>query len=178
MSNYKRNYLKEKEQYTILNNPDILFGLTHKEPFNIKVENPESRLTGDRTNSLVKNKNTIIHSNSTSHIRPENLMPSLENNYNIININVNNLIINNNQTNLKNNNNINQIKEKNNYNNHSKVLSKAGNVIIGKVNNPLSVSKKNEYPKSQFSNINNNPNYRSSSQKPNIKIKEKNNYPS
>ena len=178
MSNYKRNYLKEKEQYTILNNPDILFGLTHKEPFNIKVENPESRLTGDRANSLVKNKNTIIHSNSTSHIRPENLMPSLENNYNIININVNNLIINNNQTNLKNNNNINQIKEKNNYNNHSKVLSKAGNVIIGKVNNPLSVSKKNEYPKSQFSNINNNPNYRSSSQKPNIKIKEKNNYPS
>ena len=78
MSNYKRNYPKEKEQNKILSNPDILFGLTHKDSFNINVENPHSRLTGDRANSLIKNKNTIIHSNSTNHIRPENLMSSIE----------------------------------------------------------------------------------------------------
>jgi Dullard-like phosphatase family protein len=175
MSVYKRNNPKEKDQNNILNNPDILFGLTHKDSFKINVENPGSRLTGDRTNSLMKNKNTIIHSNSTSHIRPENIMPSLEKNYNIININVNNLIINNNQNAMKNTN-INLIKDRNNINNHSKVFSKAGNVIIGKMNNPLSVSKK-KYQKNQF--INNNSNNRSSSQKPIIKIKDKyNNSPS
>ena len=140
MSNYQRNYSKEKEQNKVLNNPDILFGLTHKDSFNINIENPRSRLTGDKVNSLAKNKNTIIHSNSTSHMRPDNLIPSLEKHYNIININVNNLIINNNQ--LKNNN-IHLLKEKNFNNNnnninndlnHSKVFSKAGNVIIGKKN--------------------------------------------
>ena len=180
MSNYKRNYPKEKEQNKILSNPDILFGLTHKDSFNINVENPHSRLTGDRANSLIKNKNTIIHSNSTNHIRPENLMSSIEKNYNIININVNNLIINNNNDNQLKNDNIQLLKEKNNQNNnlnHSKVFSKAGNVIIGKANN-LSVSKKNKFQKNHL--INNNSNYRSSSQKPNIKAKEKynNNSPS
>ena len=105
MSNYKRYYPKENIKNKILNNPDILFGLTNKDAFNIDAENQKSRLTGDKSNSLIKNKNTIIHSNSTSHIRADNLMPSLEKNYNIININVNNLIINN-------NNNINIIKEK------------------------------------------------------------------
>ena len=171
---YKRSNPKEKEQKNVLNNPDILFGLTHKDSFKINVENPRSRLTGDRANSLLKNKNTIIHSNSTSHIRPESIMASLEKNYNIININVNNLIINNNQNNMKNNN-LNIIKDRNinNINNHSKVFSKAGNVIIGKMNNPLSVAKKNKYLKNQF--LNNNSNYRSASQKPIIKIKEKNN---
>ena len=169
MSNYKRNYPKEKEQNKILSNPDILFGLTHKDSFNINVENPHSRLTGDRANSLIKNKNTIIHSNSTNHIRPENIMSSIEKNYNIININVNNLIINNNNDNQLKNDNIQLLKEKNNQNNnlnHSKVFSKAGNVIIGKANN-LSVSKKNKFQKNHL--INNNSNYRSSSQKPNIK---------
>ena len=180
MSNYKRNYPKEKEQNKILSNPDILFGLTHKDSFNINVENPHSRLTGDRANSLIKNKNTIIHSNSTNHIRPENIMSSIEKNYNIININVNNLIINNNNDNQLKNDNIQLLKEKNNQNNnlnHSKVFSKAGNVIIGKANN-LSVNKKNKFQKNHL--INNNSNYRSSSQKPNIKVKEKfnNNSPS
>ena len=178
MSNYKRNYPKEKEQNKILSNPDILFGLTHKDSFNINVENTRSRLTGDRANSLIKNKNTIIHSNSTNHIRPENLMSSIEKNYNIININVNNLIINNNNNQIKNDN-IPLLKEKNNSNNnlnHSKVFSKAGNVIIGKANN-LNGNKKNKFQKNHLIN---NSNYRSSSQKPNIKVKEKfnNNSPS
>ena len=177
MSNYKRYYPKENIKNKILNNPDILFGLTHKDAFNIDAENQKSRLTGDKSNSLIKNKNTIIHSNSTSHIRADNLMPSLEKNYNIININVNNLIINN-------NNNINIIKEKKNLNrnnksdlNHSKVFSKAGNVIIAKAN-PMSVGKNNKYQKSHF--MNNISNYRSSSQKPNVKMKENysNNSPS
>ena len=176
MLNYKRNYPKEKEQNKILSNPDILFGLTHKDSFDINLENPRSRLTGDRANSLMKNKNTIIHSNSTNHIRPDNLMSSYEKNYNIININVNNLIINNNNNNdqLKHNN-IHLGKDKNDLN-HSKVFSKAGNVIIGKANNNLSV-KKNKYQKNH---LNNNSNYRSSSQKPNLKAKEKynNNSPS
>ena len=171
MSNYKRNYPKEKEQNKILSNPDILFGLTHKDSFDINIENPRSRLTVDRANSLMKNKNTIIHSNSTNHIRPDNLMSSIEKNYNIININVNNLIINNNNNNdeLKHNN-IHILKDKNDLN-HSKVFSKAGNIIIGKANNNLSV-KKNKFQK--------NSNFRSSSQKPNLKVKEKynNNSPS
>jgi Dullard-like phosphatase family protein len=186
MSNYNRNYPKEKEQTKVLSNPDILFGLTHKDSFNINVDNPKSRLTGDKANSLSKNKNTIIHSNSTNHMRPDNIIPSLEKNYNIININVNNLIINNNNNNQmknnnnNNNNNIHLFKEKkfkNNNNidndlNHSKVFSKAGNVIIGKANNPLSVNKKNKYLKNHYLNLNNN-NYRSSSQKPIPKLKEK-----
>ena len=196
MSNYKRNYSKDKEQNKVLNNPDILFGLTHKDSFNINIENPRSRLTGDRTNSLVKNKNTIIHSNSTSHMRPENLMPSLEKNYNIININVNNLIINNNNNSnqLKNNNNNIHLLKENNFNsnnnnninndlNHSKVFSKAGNVIIGKISNPLSVNKKSKFKKNRFLNMNsmnnNNSNNRSSSQKANPKLLDKyNNSPS
>ena len=151
MSIYKRNYSKEREKTKVLSNPDILFGLAHKDSFNINIDNPKSRLTGDKTSSLVKNKNTIIHSNSTSHMRPENLMPSLEKNYNIININVNNLIINNNNNNNQfKSNKIHLLKEKNynNYNNndlnHSKVFSKAGNVIIGKIHNHLSINKKNK----------------------------------
>ena len=60
MSGYNRIYPREKEQNKIFNNPEFLFGLTHKDSFNIKVENPRSRLTGDRSNSLAKNKNTII----------------------------------------------------------------------------------------------------------------------
>ena len=92
MLNYNRDYAREKEQNKILSNPDFLFGLTHKDCFNIKLENQRSRLTGDRSNSLAKNKNTIIHSNSTSHIRQE-IMPSFEKKYNIININDKNIFI-------------------------------------------------------------------------------------
>jgi hypothetical protein len=92
MLNYNRDYAREKEQNKILSNSDFLFGLTHKDCFNIKLENQRSRLTGDRSNSLAKNKNTIIHSNSTSHIRQE-IMPSFEKKYNIININDKNIFI-------------------------------------------------------------------------------------
>ena len=174
MLNYKRDYHKEKEQNKIFNNPDFLFGLTHKDSFNIKVENPRSRLTGDRSNSLAKNKNTIIHSNSTSHIRPD-IIPSIEKKYNIININVNNLIINNSN---QNNNNNNYSKEKNNLNkmNHSKVFSKAGNAIIGKPNNNLNVNKKSKFQNNNHMNniiIGNSSNNRSSSQKPMPKAKDK-----
>ena len=49
------------------------------------------RLTGDKSNLLTKNKIKIIYSNSTSHLRADN--------YNIININVNNLIIKNSEKN-------------------------------------------------------------------------------
>ena len=74
---------------------------------------------------MPKNKNAIIHSNSTNHIKPSNLK---ENNYKIININVNNLIINNNikgYNNKNNNDNINI-----NKNNNNKVFSRLGNNII------------------------------------------------
>ena len=183
MSNYIRDYQRQKEKNTIFNNPDYLFRLTHKDSFNINLDNQRSRLTGDRSNSLAKNKNTIIiHSNSTSHLRQENLIPSMEKKYNIININVNNLIINNgnNQNIIKNNNDNNILKEKNNYNNNNhinngKVFSKVGSAIIGKVNNVLNVNKNNKYQNNnkQYLNINKNSNYRSSSQKPNPKIKDK-----
>ena len=141
MLNFNRDYPREKEQNKLFNDADFLFGLTHKDSFNIKVDNPKSRLTGDRTKSLAKNKNTIIHSNSTSHIRQE-IIPSIEKKYNIININVNNLIINNN--NLNNIKNSNYLKDKNNLNNmnHNKVFSKVGNAIIGKSNNNLNANKK------------------------------------
>ena len=173
MLNYNRDYAREKEQNKILSNPDFLFGLTHKDSFNIKVENPRSRLTGDRSNSLAKNKNTIIHSNSTSHIR-QDIIPSIEKKYNIININVNNLIINNNeQNNIKNSN---YLKEKNNINNmnHSKVFSKAGSVIIGKSNNNLNPNKKSKFQNNHYLNniMSNSSNIRSSSQKPIPKVKE------
>ena len=189
MSNYKRIYQKEKDkiQNKFLNDPDFLFNLTHKDSFNIKVENNKSRLTADRSNSLIKNKikskKSINHSNSMSHIRSDNLIPSLEKNYNIININVNNVIINNNNNN--NNNNINNIsqnsyKKINNNNNNnnnintSKILSKAGSVIMGKQNHNisnmksiLSVPKKNKHSNEYWQN------YRSSSLKLSPKIKQK-----
>ena len=181
MLNYNRDYAREKEQNKILSNPDFLFGLTHKDCFNIKLENQRSRLTGDRSNSLAKNKNTIIHSNSTSHIRQE-IMPSFEKKYNIININVNNLIINNN--NLNNIKNSNYSKDKNNLNNmnHNKVFSKAGNAIMGKSNNNLNANKKSKFQNNHYLNniISNSSNNRSSSQKPiqNAKNNIGNNSPS
>ena len=180
MSNYMRNYPKEKEQNKILNNPDILYGLTHKDSFNINIENTRSRLTGDSSSLLAKNKNTIIHSNSTSHMRQDNLIPSIEKKYNIININEKNLLSYNDNNKINENpNNIifNLLKEKNNYNNynnyqnHSKIFSRAGNIIIGRNNNNnLGRNKKSKFiNNNQYINNNN----RSSSLKPNSKIKEK-----
>ena len=162
MSNYKRKIKKESNKNKIIGNPNLIFGLTNKDIFNTIEEKQKSRLTGDKSNSMIKNKNKIIHSNSTSHIRADN--------YNIININVNNLIINNNEKRMNNmiynnkmdkidnslNNSINNsINNSFNNLNHSRVFSKAGNVIIGKIrnkNNNYSMIKNNRIEKSKFLN--------------------------
>ena len=161
MSNYKRQFKKENNKNKIIGNPNLIFGLTHKDSFNTIEEKQKSRLTGDKSNSMIKNKSKIIHSNSTSHIRADN--------YNIININVNNLIINNNEKRINNmiynkmNNSINNsINNSFNNLNHSRVFSKAGNVIIGKIrnkNNNYSMNKNNRIEKSKFlNNLNMNKN--------------------
>ena len=158
MSKYRRQYIKETKN-KILGNADLLFGLTHKDSYNTIEEKQKSRLTGDKSNSMVKNKNKIIHSNSTNEIRADN--------YNIININVNNLIINSNEKKINNmiyNNNVNNNSNNNSINNlnHSRVFSKAGNVVIGKIrskNNNFSMNKNNKFQKSKFLNhlnMNNN----------------------
>ena len=135
---YKRNYNKEKVKENKLNNQEIIFRITQNELFKQKdIINPLNRLTGNKGNkgtshSMPKNKNTIIHSNSTNHMRQQNKNNSnlKENNYNIININVNNLIINNNVK--DNNKNISDNRNNNNINN--KVFSKIGNDIIDSKN--------------------------------------------
>ena len=96
---------------------------------------PLNRLTGNRgtSHSMPKNKNTIIHSNSTNHIKlmkNNSKMNMKENNFNIININVNNFIINNKDI-------------KNNANNN-KVFSKIGNEIIDGKNLFNNDNKKNK----------------------------------
>ena len=175
MSNYKRQYKKETTKNKILGNPDFLFGLTNKDSYNTIEQKQKSRLTGDKSNSLIKNKNKIIHSNSTSHIRADN--------YNIININVNNLIINNNEKRIYNNINNNSININNSYNNlnHSRVFGKAGNVIIGKIRNKnhnLSMNKNTKFQKSKFLNNiemnNNNNNIKSFNLRNNLKNQDKN----
>ena len=163
MSKYRRQYIKETKN-KILGNPDLLFGLTHKDSYNTIEEKQKSRLTGEKSNSMIKHKNKISHSNSTSQIRADN--------YNIININVNNLIINSNEKRINNkiiynninNNNNNNINNSFNNLNHSRVFSKAGNVVIGKIrskNNNFSMNKNNnnKFQKSKFLNhlnLNNN----------------------
>ena len=125
---YKRYYSRGKDKDRKMSNQEILFGITQKDIFKQELLRL-NRLTGNKgaNNSMPKKKNTIIHSNSTNHIKltkePSNLYNNnnmKENSYNIININVNNLIINNNSKN--NNNNINK--------NQGKVFSKIGNDII------------------------------------------------
>ena len=142
---YKRNeVIREKTRDKKLNSQELIFGLTHKEEFLPKEINPKNRLTGN-SNSMPKNKNTIIHSNSTNQLRQQNKNPisnNKVNNYNIININVNNLIINNNSNDDENKNKI-----KNNDNNMNKVFSKLGNdIIVGKNtnNNNNDLGKKNK----------------------------------
>ena len=126
---YRRYNPKERQKEKKINNQELIFGITQKDLFKQEM-NPLNRLTGNRgtSHSMPKNKNTIIHSNSTNLLNKaikNNQNSNLkENNYNIININVNNLIINNNNNN-KDVNNINNI-----HSNNNKVFSKIGNEII------------------------------------------------
>ena len=127
---YRRYNPKERQKEKKINNQELIFGITQKDLFKQEM-NPLNRLTGNRgtSHSMPKNKNTIIHSNSTNllnkAIKNNNQNSNFkENNYNIININVNNLIINNNNNN-KDVNNINNI-----HANSNKVFSKIGNEII------------------------------------------------
>ena len=125
---YKRYHSRGREKDHKINNQEILFGITQKDLFKQELL-CLNRLTGNKAShqSIPKKKNTIIHSNSTnqinklikdnSNIYSNNNMK--ENNYNIININVNNFIINNSGKNNKNN---------------GKVFSKIGNDIIDNKN--------------------------------------------
>ena len=118
---YKRYNQRETKKEKKINDQELIFGITQKDLFKHEIY-PLNRLTGNKgtSHSMPKNKNTIIHSNSTNLLNKaiKNNNNLKENNYNIININVNNLIINNNkETNNKNSNNL-------------KVFSKIGNDII------------------------------------------------
>ena len=132
IDSYKRNFLYERKKEKKISSQDLILGINQKDLIKQKeINNRLNRLTGNKgTNmSMPKNKNGIIHSNSTNHIRQQNknTPPIIKETkeYNVININVNNLIINNN---LKegNNNNI----TKNLSGNNNKVFSKIGNDII------------------------------------------------
>ena len=153
---YKRNFLYDKKKEKKLTSQELIFGVTQKDLLKQKeINNRLNRLTGNKGSSLSvpKSKNGIIHSNSTNHIRQQNkntppiIKETKENNYNVININVNNLIINNNlkEGNNNNNNNIN----KNLSSNNSKVFRKIGNDIIeGK--NILNLDQKKKLEKKNF----------------------------
>jgi hypothetical protein len=120
---YKRyNNQNEKPKDKKFSNQNLIFGITQKDLFKHEIS-ALNRLTGKKgtSHSMPKNKNSIIHSNSTNQLNkslvnnPNSLMK--ENKYNIININVNNLIIN--------NNNKEKIKKES-----SKLFSKIGNDIV------------------------------------------------
>ena len=131
---YKRNFLFDKKKEKKIASQELIFGITQKDLIKQKeVNNRLNRLTGNKGSnlSMPKNKNGIIHSNSTNQLRQQNknapvIKEPKESNYNVININVNNLIINNN---LKEGNS-NTINNKNFSGNNSKVFSKIGNDII------------------------------------------------
>ena len=150
---YKRNFLFDKKKEKKLTSQELIFGITQKDLIKQKeINNRLNRLTGNKGSnlSMPKSKNGIIHSNSTNHIRQQNKNVSVakepkENNYNVININVNNLIINNNLKEGSDNNIINNI-NKNHSSNNSKVFSKIGNDIIeGK--NILNIEQKKKLEK-------------------------------
>ena len=150
---YKRNFLFDKKKEKKLTSQELIFGVTQKDLIKQKeINNRLNRLTGNKGSnlSMPKSKNGIIHSNSTNHIRQQNKNVSVakepkENNYNVININVNNLIINNNLKEGSDNNIINNI-NKNHSSNNSKVFSKIGNDIIeGK--NILNIEQKKKLDK-------------------------------
>ena len=131
---YKRNFLFDKKKEKKIASQELIFGITQKDLIKQKeVNNRLNRLTGNKGSnlSMPKNKNGIIHSISTNQLRQQNknapvIKEPKESNYNVININVNNLIINNN---LKEGNS-NTINNKNFSGNNSKVFSKIGNDII------------------------------------------------
>ena len=132
MDSYKRNYLYERKKEKKISSQDLILGINQKDLIKQKeINNRLNRLTGNKgTNmSMPKNKNGIIHSNSTNHIRQQNknTPPIIKETkeYNVININVNNLIINNN---LKEGNN--NITKNLSGSNNNKVFSKIGNDII------------------------------------------------
>ena len=130
---YKRNFLFDKKKEKKITSQELIFGITQKDLIKQKeVNNRLNRLTGNKGSnlSMPKNKNGIIHSNSTNQLRQQNknspvIKETKESNYNVININVNNLIINNNLR-EGNSNSIN----KNFSGNNSKVFTKIGNDII------------------------------------------------
>ena len=131
IDSYKRNFLYERKKEKKISSQDLILGINQKDLIKQKeINNRLNRLTGNKgTNmSMPKNKNGIIHSNSTNHIRQQNknTPPIIKETkeYNVININVNNLIINNNLK--EGNNNI----TKNLSGNNNKVFSKIGNDII------------------------------------------------
>jgi Dullard-like phosphatase family protein len=133
IDSYKRNFLYERKKEKKISSQDLILGINQKDLIKQKeINNRLNRLTGNKgTNmSMPKNKNGIIHSNSTNHIRQQNknTPPIIKETkeYNVININVNNLIINNN---LKEGNNNNITKNLSGSNNN-KVFSKIGNDII------------------------------------------------
>lgn len=131
---YKRHNPKERLKDKVINNQELIFGITQKDLFKKELL-PLNRLTGNRgtSHSMPKNKNTIIHSNSTNHIKLMKNNPNSnmkENNFNIININVNNIIINNKDI-------------KNNANNN-KIFGKVGNEIIDGKNIFNNDNKKNK----------------------------------
>ena len=114
---YKRNFLFDKKKEKKITSQELIFGITQKDLIKQKeVNNRLNRLTGNKGSnlSMPKNKNAPV------------IKEPKESNYNVININVNNLIINNN---LKEGNS-NTINNKNFSGNNSKVFSKIGNDII------------------------------------------------
>ena len=132
IDSYKRNFLYERKKEKKISSQDLILGINQKDLIKQKeINNRLNRLTGNKgTNmSMPKNKNGIIHSNSTNHIRQQNknTPPIIKETkeYNVININVNNLIINNN---LKEGNN--NITKNLSGSNNNKVFSKIGNDII------------------------------------------------
>ena len=132
IDSYKRNFLYERKKEKKISSQDLILGINQKDLIKQKeINNRLNRLTGNKgTNmSMAKNKNGIIHSNSTNHIRQQNknTPPIIKETkeYNVININVNNLIINNN---LKEGNN--NITKNLSGSNNNKVFSKIGNDII------------------------------------------------
>ena len=156
---YKRYNQREKTKDKKIKDQEIIFGITQKDLFKQEIY-PLNRLTGNKgtSHSMPKNKNTIIHSNSTNLLNKAIKNNMKENNYNIININVNNLIINNNKE-MNNNNNSNNLK----------VFGKVGNDIIdGKniLNNEIkknkqkkinkgSVSVQKKFPKEKYEPLSN-----------------------
>ncbi len=135
---YRRYNPRDRPKDKKINNQELIFGITQKDLFKQEIY-PLNRLTGNKgtSHSMPKNKNTIIHSNSTNLLNKaikNNQSSNLkENNYNIIY--VNNLIINNNKEHNNNS---------NNNTNSNKVFSKIGSDIIdGKIllNNDIKKNK-------------------------------------